>query len=291
MMTSKTLTQLGVQHFIIVEPQEIKQYEESIKENKLLTKVLELDLEYKKRYELCDKHGLSKSTGSGPARNFAWDHSVKQGADRHWIMDDNIRSFRRLHNNERVTVADGTIFKVMEDFVLRYRNVAMAGPHYMFFVPAKSKQPAFVPNSRIFSCNLIKNDVGLRWRGRYNEDIILSLDMLKAGWCTILFKAFLQEKMQTQQMKGGNTTELYAGTGEKCGKYAKDGTTAKSQMLVDVHPDVARLTWRFNRVHHHVDFRPFRKNKLVRKERLQVTGVNNYGMKVVAQENTEKTRT
>jgi hypothetical protein len=287
MITSKVLTSIGVKHFIVVEPQQMKDYEQSICKMKLLATQLELDMSFKEKYELCDSLGLSRSTGSGPARNFAWEHSIKNGFDRHWIMDDNIRSFRRLNANEKVKVNNGAIFKAMEDFVLRYKNVAMAGPNYYMFAPARAKIPPFVINTRIYSCNLIRNDVSFRWRGRYNEDTILSLDMLKAKWCTILFNAFLQEKMQTQSLPGGNTQELYHAVQtaddniKHNSKYALGGTIKKSQMLVDVHPDCSEMKFKFQRWHHHVDYTRFKKQKLIRRDDIEIPlEPNEYGMKL-----------
>lgn len=282
MMTSRVLTGLGVRHIVVVEPQEETQYRAAVNGMGLLASVLPMDLSYKDRYETCDSLGMSKGTGGGAARNFLWDHSISEGHGWHWTMDDNIRSFRRLNKNEKVKVSDGAIFRAMEDFCERYRNVAMAGPNYFMFASARSRVKPFVANTRIYSCNLIRNDVPFRWRGRYNEDTILSLDMLKAGWCTVQFNAFLQEKSVTQSMSGGNTDELYEG-GTRCKgeKYAKTGTLAKSQMLVDVHPDVSKVVWRYGRVHHHVDYRPFRKNVLLRRGGLDCpSGTNEYGMKL-----------
>ncbi|CTQ67160.1 hypothetical protein [Roseibium alexandrii] len=279
MITSKALTRIGVRHSVVVEPQEAKEYRAAAKD--LLCDIVVLDLSYKERYELCDDLGLTKSTGPGPARNFIWEHSIAQGHEWHWVMDDNISTFYRLNRNMKTPIGDGTSFHVMEDFVLRYRNVAMAGPNYECFTPRKEKHYPFIANTRIYSCNLIRNDVPFRWRGRYNEDTILSLDMLKAGWCTVQFNAFLQKKLETQLLRGGNTAEFYHAEGEiKPGqKYASGGTTAKSEMLVKVHPDVSRLAWRFGRVHHHVDYRPFRKNRLIKREGLEVpAGTDNYGM-------------
>ena len=284
MVTSKALTEMGVSHYIVVEPSQVKDYERSVKTMGLLATVLELDLAYKGRYELCDGLGLTKSTGPGPARNFIWDHSISIGADWHWTMDDNIRIFLRLNNNLKVPVSDGTIFLCMEDFCLRYKNVAMAGPNYFRFACRKDKLPPFVANTRIYSCNLIRNDVPFRWRGRYNEDTILSLDMLKAGWCTIQFNAFLQYKLDTQALPGGNTGEFYHAEGKvKEGeRYADTGTLAKSQMIVAVHPDVSKMVWKFNRIHHHVDYRPFKKNKLkLYKDVVIPDEPDNYGMELI----------
>jgi len=283
MITSRVLTELGLRHFLVVEPQQVDDYAKAVRRFSLLATILPLDLSFKERYELCDTAGLSKSTGSGPARNFAWEHAKAAGHAWHWVMDDNILSFRRLNKNEKVKVSNGAVFRAMEDFALRYRNVAMAGPNYYMFAPARRKIRPFTLNTRIYSCNLIRNDLPYRWRGRYNEDTILSLDMLKGGWCTILFNAFLQQKMATQTLPGGNTSELYqAEDRPKAGqKYSATGTIAKSQMLVDQHPDVAKVVWKFNRWHHEVDYARFKRLALVKRPDIEIAaGVDNYGMQL-----------
>lgn len=281
MVTSKALTKMGVEHYIVVEKQDLESYQEAIDRLNLSATLLELDLSYKEKYELCDDLGMSRSTGPGPARNFIWEHSISKGHEWHWTMDDNIRSFMRLHNNMRVRVFNGALFRAMEDFCTRYDNVSMAGPNYTMFAPDRKKHPPFVINTRIYSCNLIRNDVPFRWRGRYNEDTILSLDMLKAGWCTVQFYAFLQEKMPTQVLKGGNTDEFYHVEGKvrEGQNYADTGTLAKSQMQVDVHPDVSKLVWRFSRWHHYVDYSSFKNNRLRRKKDYNYSEkTDNYGM-------------
>jgi hypothetical protein len=271
MITSKALTEMGVFHNIVVEPHEVQKYKDAVKQFGLLTNVIELDMSYKSKYELCDSLGLSKTTGSGPARNFIWDHSIKSGYPWHWIMDDNIKGFLRMNRNVRIQTTSPSFWRAMEDFVLRYKNVAMAGPNYAMFAFGASALPPFITNTRIYSCNLIRNDVPFRWRGRYNEDTIMSLDMLKAGWCTIQFNAFLQQKLRTQTIKGGNTDELY-----------KDGTMDKSRMLVREHPDVAEVKFKFERWHHHVNYTVFKKQKLIKRNELDLKkGVNDYGMKLV----------
>lgn len=282
MMTSRALSEMGVRHYVVVEPQEMDEYRRASKG--LLVDLLELDLSYKAKYETCDRLGLTKSTGPGPARNFAWDHSIAQGHAWHWVMDDNIRSFMRMHRNQRIRCTSASFWRAMEDFVLRYQNVGMAGPNYAMFAFGASKLPPFITNTRIYSCNLIRNDLIFRWRGRYNEDTILSLDMLKAGWCTIQFNAFLQQKMNTQTMPGGNTAEFYHAEGKvmEGGRYAVGGTLAKSRMQVQVHPDVSKLVWKFDRWHHHVDYTVFKRQKLIKKPEAQIApGVDDYGMKLV----------
>ena len=185
------------------------------------------------------------------------------------MLDDNFEHFYRLNRNTRFVCETGSIFRASEDFVGRYENVGLAGFNYHGFAKAVDSVPPYVLNTRIYSCLLIRNDIPYRWRGRYNEDTDLSLRVLKDKWVTVQFNAFLCGKVTTQRMSGGNTREF----------YAAEGTMNKSQMLFEMHPDVAHVAWKFGRWHHQVDYRLFRGNPLRRKAGLVVPqGVNNFGM-------------
>lgn len=265
-LTHRALDAMGVPHYIVVERDELESYAAVVSPSATL---LVLDSEFQARYETCDELGDSKSKGPGPARNFVWEHARSAGAPWHWVMDDNIDGFYRFNFNLKTPVADGTIFACMEDFVERYSNVDMAGPNYFMFASRKSVAPPFVWNTRIYSCNLIRTGSPYYWRGRYNEDTDLSLRILKDGRCTVQFNAFLQYKIVTQRLRGGNSEAF----------YDKEGTLPKSRMLEEMHPDVARVTWRFNRWHHYVDYSPFRRNKPILRDGVSVPdGVDDYGM-------------
>src|SRR3990167_2292851 len=186
-LTSKALEKMKVPYNIVIEPQEYDNYVAVIDSKKIL--VLPFS---------------NLGQGSIPARNWVWEHSVSISAERHWILDDNIDGFMRLNRNKKIKVASGTIFKCAEDFIERYKNIAIAGFNYDYFAKARQKIPPIYFNTRIYSCILIKNDISYRWRGRYNEDTDLSLRVLKDGWCTILFNAFLADKESTMIMRGGN---------------------------------------------------------------------------------------
>ena len=233
-VTSKTLERMGVPYYIVIEPQDFDEYSCVIDPDKIL--VLPFS-----------NHG----DGPGRSRNWCWDHSKKMGHRRHWVMDDNIDGFFRLHRNRKLPVLDGGMFRVCEEFVDRFKNVPVTGLQYSFFCIEKTPYPPFVLNTRIYSCLLIENSCPHRWRGRYNEDTILSLDVLKDGMCVLQFNNLLQGKMGTQILGGGNTGEF----------YGREGTYNKSKMLEDTHPDVSRVVWRYGRYHHHVDYKPFMDNK------------------------------
>lgn len=194
-------------------------------------------------------------------------------------MDDNIRDFYRMNRNIRYRVGDGTILKAMEDFTERYINVALSGPNYAMFAITANTSPGKPPiqlNTRVYSCILIKNDIPYRWRGRYNEDTDLSLRALKDGWCTVLFNAFLAAKQATMTMKGGNTESLY-----KLGEQV-DGRLLMAQSLQQQHPDVVKITRKWGRWQHQVDYRPFKNNRLIKKPGIEIPqGVDNYGMQLV----------
>ena len=252
-MTSRVLEKMRVPYRIVVEPQEREAYESVIDPSKVL--VLPFS-------------NLGK--GSIPARNWVWEHSISEGWERHWILDDNIREFYRWNRNHQFPVRTGAIFRAAEDFSERYENVALSGFNYYMFAPRKDgSTPAFYRNTRIYSCILILNSIDYRWRGKYNEDTDLSIRVLKDGWCTVLFNAFLAHKMTTMTMKGGNTDELYAG----------DGRRRMAESLVEQHPDVARVSFKWNRVQHHVDYRRFSRTRLRLRQDVQVLGgVYEYGM-------------
>lgn len=253
-LTARELKKMNVPFRLVVEPQEYDQYKH-ITENIIITPFSNLN------------------QGSIPVRNFVWEHSINEGHKRHWILDDNIEGFHRLNRNEKPKVTSGTIFKCAEDFTDRYSNVGISGFNYYSFCKTTDKVPPYYLNTRIYSCILINNDLPYRWRGRYNEDTDLSIRALKDGYCTILFNAFLAGKVTTMRMKGGNTTEVYGDT---------DNRREFAESLQKQHPDIVEVKWKFNRWHHQVNYQPFKQNKLIKKEGLEVKkGVDNYGMKLI----------
>lgn len=257
-LTAKALIARDIPFHIVIEPQEYDQYAAVIEPSKIL--VLPFS---------------NLGQGSIPARNWVWEHSITEGAEWHWILDDNIREFYRLTQNIKYRTTSGVTFCACEDFVERYSNIALAGMQYQYLAKRKQKLNPFGLNTRIYSCILIRNDIPYRWRGRYNEDTDLSLRALKDGWCTVLFQAFLADKITTMVMKGGNTDELYQG----------DGRLKMAQSLQQQHPDVVKVVRKWGRWQHQVDYRPFKGNKLVKKPGVVIPeGVNNYGMVLTSPE-------
>lgn len=255
-LTARELNIMNVPYRLVVEPQEKDLYGKIWGyDNLLITPFSNL------------------GQGSIPVRNFVWEHSKQNGYKRHWVLDDNLEGFHRLNRNMKPKVTDGTIFRCCEDFTERYENVPISGMNYYSFCKTTDRVPPFYLNTRIYSCILIDNDLEFKWRGKFNEDTDISLRALKAGYCTILFNAFLVGKVTTMRMKGGNTGEVYGDT---------DNRKEFAESLQKQHPDVVKVTWKFNRWHHQVNYKPFKINKLIKKEGLNITkGIDNYGMKLI----------
>lgn len=259
-LTSKSLERMGVPYRIVIEPQEYDNYAAVIDSKKILTLPF-----------------ANLGQGSIPARNWIWEHSISEGYERHWIMDDNIYFFNRINHNRKVITNTGAGIRICEIFTDRYANIGLSGMNYDFMGGDQKvgNVPAYYQNTRIYSCILIRNDLPFRWRGRYNEDTDLSLRVLKAGMPTILFHIFRIHKAATMTMKGGNTESLY--------KLAdgKDGRLLMAESLMEQHPDVTRITRKWGRWQHHVDYRPFVNNKLILKPGVTIPqGVNEFGMEL-----------
>jgi hypothetical protein len=235
-VTARNLEALGIDYKLVVEPQEFQAYSQAIDPSK----ILQLPFQ-----------NLGK--GSIPARNWCWDNSKQAGAKRHWILDDNIQGFYKLNNNQKPKMTTENPFIFMERFTDAHKNVGISGPNYEFFTQRRSAMPPYYKNTRVYSCLLIRNDLPFRWRGRYNEDTDLCLRVLKSGLCTVLFNFIQAKKIPTMTMKGGNTDEL----------YQEDGRLKMAESLVAQHPTLVKITRKWGRWQHHVNYKPFARTALM----------------------------
>lgn len=252
--TIKALETRGIPYTAVIEKQEYEQYLEVVKKGKII--VLP-----------------HQNKGLTITRNWIWDYAQHELKTPYfWTIDDNIRDFYQLNRNIKYRTTSGTFLKVIEDFVKRYNNVYISGMQYEMFVPRKRKHPPVVLNTRIYSNMLIKTDAPYRNVTFYNDDTDLCLRVMKDGNCTVLFNAFLADKITTMQVKGG-MTDYYEQTNKRK-EFAEE--------LQKAHPDVVKVVWKYNRWHHLVDYSSFRKNRLILRDDIVIpTGVNNYGMKLV----------
>lgn len=252
-VTARLLKRDGVSFRLVVEPQEQKLYASEFGAEQL---------------EVLPFSNLG--LGSIPARNWVWEHAKASGAEKHWIMDDNIWYIYRVYRGQRLQCNGNIALGLSELFLDRYENIAIGGLNYAMFVPRGSKYP-FAVNVHVYSTLLIRNDLPYRWRGRYNEDTDLCLQVLSGGWCTVLLNAFLIKKTTTMTMKGGNMTSLYQG----------DGRLRMARSLERVWPGIVEVKRRFQRPQHVINWGIFT-TPLKLKPGLDLTKLspNEFGMKL-----------
>jgi hypothetical protein len=237
---------------------------------KLVVEIQEYE-EYAKRFDKSRIIVLPKeSTGRGaiPVRNFIWQHSIDNGHERHWELDDNMHMVYRLWKGKRVPCNSFPAIRACEDFTDRYENIAISGLNYSFAIPWNL--PAFYLNVHVYSFMLIRNDLTYRWRGEWNADTDLCLQVLSGGWCTVLLNAFMCAKNRTMKGKGGNTD-----------RYQGDGRLKMARSLERQWPGVVKTRRRFGRPQHYIhrNWRNF-DTQLIRKKGIEFAEDTEYGLKV-----------
>lgn len=229
----------NVPYFAVVEPQERDAYIELVGVDRVL--ILPFS---------------NLGQGSIPARNWIKDHAVAGGHARHWQLDDNIQIFRRLYKGKRIPCSAGIALRVCEDFSDRYDNIGVSGLNYQMFVTNETRAPYFL-NCHVYSCTLLNSAIPHRWRGRYNEDTDICLQVLADNWCTVLVNVFMADKRTTMVTRGGNMDELYKG----------DGRLKMARALARAWPGVVSVDRRWQRPQHvvHSSWRKF-DTPLIRRE-------------------------
>lgn len=246
---------LGVPYTIFVEAQEVDAYAAHVRKDRI--------------------HILPhRDKGLTVTRNYIWDFAASRGLERFWTFDDNIAAMYRFNRNLKVPCADATMMAVIENFADRYENIAITGMNYFMFVKRKAVIPPYILNTRVYSNMLIRTEArdpnGKPYRNVtfYNDDTDLCLRVLKDRWCTVLFNAFLIEKRTTMSVSGG-MTEYYEKTDKRL-EFVRE--------LQEAHPELVKLTEKWGRYHHQVDYTGFNQ-PLRRKPGIVIPDrVNNFGM-------------
>ncbi len=246
---------LNVPYTVFVEAQEFDRYAEVIGQAKL--------------------HVLPhKDQGLTVTRNYIWDFAAERGYEWFWTFDDNIKGLYRFNRNLKTPCADATVMAVIEDFAKRYENLVISGMNYFMFVKRKYVIPPYILNTRVYSNMLIKTFATesdgrpLRNVTFFNDDTDLCIRALKSGHCTVLFNAFLIEKQTTMTVAGG-MTDYYEKT---------DARREFVEELVAAHPDIVRMTEKWGRWQHHVNYGVFNQ-QLRRRADIDIPNqVNNFGM-------------
>jgi hypothetical protein len=149
--------------------------------------------------------------GIAYARRSIKEHSKAAGHASHWQVDDNIRWFGIRDDKNRKELAH-LVLHAAEVELEPYVNVAIASLCQTTFAWTHDKPYSI--NRQAYSCVWVRNDVPCTWRDELCEDTDYSLQVLDAGWCTIIFNRLLMDKAPSCKMSGGNT-EMYLSGGRE----------------------------------------------------------------------------
>ncbi len=221
---------------IVVEPDQVRHYEPI----------------YGKELILVLPENNMKLLGS---RLWIREHSIKNGFNRHWQFDDNIRGMYYRVRNRRIPCNANIALKICEDFTDRYTNIGISGFNYEMFAPDNKILPPFYLNCHVYSASLINNGIPYKWRLFYNDDTDFCLQVLTNGFCTVAFNCFLTKKIRTMTVKGGNTEDL----------YQDDGRLKMARALEAMWPEYVQTKWRFGRPQHVVNWKKHFKHPLIRR--------------------------
>jgi hypothetical protein len=212
--TIEMLSKEGIEFFVVVEPQDFEAYSA------------------KYPSVLCMPEN---NRGLGYARNFCRNHSVKIGATHHWQFDDNIRSLMVRSSTKNVRSPAAPLLRYIEKVMDDHENIGACGLKYHIF--AFAARNTIDLNKQLSSGILVKNSIPCFWNDSIVEDTDFSLQILFAGYCTMLFNKILIEKIATGVMKGGCTDSTYKGTGRTDNQLA----------LINKYPGHFELTNQYGR--------------------------------------------
>lgn len=215
-LTAKIFIENDIDFYIVVEPEEFKEYREKFGHYRVLS--------------------LTRNNqGIAYVRNQIKENSISQGNEYHWQIDDNIKSFRKRIDNKNIKVNPFDMFIEIENFVSQYNNIGGAGLMHTAFAFAAKKDISI--NKQIYSCVLLNNSVDISYRKDVVEDTDYSLQMLSKGYSTVLFNRLLIDKATTLSMSGGNT-EI---------EYGNDGRMKRSLGLQKHWPGWFQITEQYGR--------------------------------------------
>lgn len=228
-------------------------------------------------YEDWEGWKAGETTGPGPARNALIDMARERGETHCWMLDDDILGFsmNAFHIQKGAFAAGDARLNVVEIFELyerlldKYVNIGTAEMDKQGInTNHKTNLAHLTAGTKTYSCIRINTAIDVPWRGRWNDDVIYSLDYLWAGYVNLSSKIISYLTPDSQSQAGGMTSGFKkAGEDEELdeiaalpgapsieeiqeSKYA--GTLKKAKLPQKLYPSVAHPVWKYSRPHHEV---------------------------------------
>lgn len=193
--THLLLTKCKIKHFLFVEPDEFDAYDEW----------------YDPSY--CDlmmsNENFSKQgMGSTPMRNYILDYFSKDH-ERVWMLDDNIKGYKRYYQGTKNLIESAVIFSHIEQYCKQYDNVGIASHNFNPYITEGDCRTCLVKNGKCYSSMLIPLHNKIRFRYKHQEDNLISMEYINAGYCNLCFNSVCYDKETSGRDKGGNAVNIY----------------------------------------------------------------------------------
>lgn len=207
--TSKYLVECKIKHYIFVEECEYDLYMNNYynklnEEDKYLVNIINTHKDFH-LYNL----------GGSPVRNYILDYWLNEGYDRVWMLDDNIKYYNRYNKGVKNKIYSDLIFSSIENYINEYDNVGICSHNLNGFITTGNSRSVIVLNEKHYSSLLLLTDKQFRFKHKYNEDVLISIDYIISGKINFCFNHILFEKNTSGKDTGGNTNTIYMnGTNE-----------------------------------------------------------------------------
>lgn len=270
--TAKTLDSFDIEnYYICIDPSQYEEYRKYHKRKHLIIRDPSFKSEEKVDLISSVKCPDYLHGGSGVFNSMLY-ISKNVGEDMYFTMDDDflnfgIRSYRgdtKAPNDQpykkddyfRASRLTPEVFDLKEffgnlgDFYNKIRNRGMLA--FEKYGLNHRSPISFRLGTRSYSCYLTDTHTQLDHKGQHNNDTIVSIANSQAGYVNILFQGLQYSSCDTQSSQGG-VTEV----------YKRFGTLDKSKCLVQAHPDISKISFIFNRIHHVCDFTKYGKMRML----------------------------
>jgi hypothetical protein len=188
------LTKLKIKHYLFVEPFEYELYKEWYNP-------------YCCQLRKSDENFHLRNMGSTPMRNYILDQF--EYCSRIWLLDDNIKCYKRLYDGVKNDIEDIEIFTSIEKYICNYDNVGIVSHNFNPDVREGGCRPIIIKNGKCYSSMLIPTDEEFRFKHKHQEDNFISIESICKGYTNLCFNHILYDKNTSGQDGGGNTKFIY----------------------------------------------------------------------------------
>lgn len=207
--TSKFLVQCKIKHYIFVEKSEYQAYL-----GNYYNYLTDQDKKFVRIIDTGEDFHL-KNLGGTPVRNFILDYWLEEGYDRCWMLDDNINYYTRYNQGQKIRIYSDLIFSSIEQYIKPYENIGVCSHNLSGFTTNGRSRTIIVPNEKHYSSLLLLTHKQFRFKHKYNEDVLISIDYIIGGKHNFCFNHMLFDKNTSGSEVGGNTNTIYMdGTNE-----------------------------------------------------------------------------